>query len=350
MMGRSDFRAALGQFATGVTVVTTTGRWGEPIGVTANSFTAVSLDPPLILWCQSRHAPAVRHFTHAPCFAVNVLAADQDHLARRFAGPAPDKFAGLDASHGPHGMPLLGGTVARFLCRAMTTHDGGDHVIHVGEVESYERSDGEPLVFHAGRYHSIGPETGGSSMTSTTSPSGWAYTRLVKVHNGIRADLDLLRRAGAAVTDADDSDAATAFLAQLALRNPQWTLSRFCAGVCGFVHEHHATEDEVFPRVLETVDGSGGELAAVVEKLTADHRTLSALLDEVEQAFARLPGDAAAKSAAAAAIATLALHLETHLAYEEAALESALNQFSRIVPESSVPPPPQYGISAPAPD
>jgi flavin reductase (DIM6/NTAB) family NADH-FMN oxidoreductase RutF len=157
-MTRSDLRAALGQFATGVTVVTARSRRDEPIGVTANSFTSVSLDPPLILWCQSRHAPAASHFRPATRFAVNVLAGHQDHLARRFAAPAHDKFADVDRSHGPHGLPLLGGTVARFICRVVTTYDGGDHLIHVGEVDSHERADGEPLLFHAGRYRRIGSE------------------------------------------------------------------------------------------------------------------------------------------------------------------------------------------------
>jgi flavin reductase (DIM6/NTAB) family NADH-FMN oxidoreductase RutF len=149
---RRDLRSALGQFATGVTVVTTTSPRGHKVGVTANSFASVSLDPPLVLWCQARQAPSATIFRNARRFAVNVLAANQHHLSRQFAAPADDKFAGVACTSGPDGVPLIDGAIARFLCRAVSAHDGGDHLIQVGEVENYEWFDGEPLVFHSGRY------------------------------------------------------------------------------------------------------------------------------------------------------------------------------------------------------
>ncbi|GAA3440884.1 flavin reductase family protein [Planomonospora venezuelensis] len=148
-------RDALGQFATGVAVVTTVTPAGERAGVTVNSFTSVSLDPPLVLWCLSRRAPSAPLFLAAGRFAVNVLREDQDHLSRRFATPAPDKFAGVANRPGPGGLPVLAGTLACFACRTVTVHEGGDHVIVVGEVEHFHRSQGEPLVFHAGGYRAV---------------------------------------------------------------------------------------------------------------------------------------------------------------------------------------------------
>ncbi|MER5421189.1 flavin reductase family protein [Streptosporangium roseum] len=145
-------RDAFGQFATGVAVVTTVTPDGVRAGVTVNSFTSVSLDPPLVLWCLSRNAPSAPLFLRAGRFTVNVLAAGQDHLSQRFARPLPDKFAGVETRLGPGGPPLLVGALAHFACRTMTTHDGGDHVIFVGEVEHFQRAEGEPLVFHAGGY------------------------------------------------------------------------------------------------------------------------------------------------------------------------------------------------------
>jgi len=149
---RRELRRALGQFATGVTVVTARADDGRRIGVTANSFTSLSLDPPLVLWCLAKGAPSLPEFLESGHFAVNVLAADQHHLSRQFSTPAPDKFAGVPVSEGPGGVPLLDGVLARFTCRHVRNHDGGDHVIFIGEVERFEEFDGEPLVFHSGFY------------------------------------------------------------------------------------------------------------------------------------------------------------------------------------------------------
>ncbi|MFG3441302.1 flavin reductase family protein [Nonomuraea sp. NPDC047897] len=154
-------REAFGQFATGVAVVTTVTPSGERAGVTVNSFSSVSLDPPLVLWCLSDRAPSAPVFLRAGQFAVNVLAAGQAELSRRFATPAPDKFAGVDVLATPAGLPVLAGALATFACRTVTVHDGGDHHIFVGRVEHYERSGGEPLVFHSGRYRELASSPGG---------------------------------------------------------------------------------------------------------------------------------------------------------------------------------------------
>ena len=149
---RRDYRKALGQFATGVTVVTARASDGRKVGVTVNSFSSVSLDPPLILWSLSRHTPSFIDFTNATHFAVNILESHQHHLSRQFSTPLPDKFAGVEFEEGTGGVPLLHGAIAQFVCRKVRQYDGGDHVILVGEVEQYNYNEGEPLVFHSGRY------------------------------------------------------------------------------------------------------------------------------------------------------------------------------------------------------
>jgi flavin reductase (DIM6/NTAB) family NADH-FMN oxidoreductase RutF len=149
---RRDYRRALGQFATGVTVITTRAADGRKVGVTVNSFSSVSLDPPLILWSVARQAPSAGDFLTATHFAVNVLEARQHHLSRQFSTPTPDKFAGVECVEGVGGIPLLQGAIAHFVCRKVRQYDGGDHVILVGEVEDYRCHEGEPLVFHSGRY------------------------------------------------------------------------------------------------------------------------------------------------------------------------------------------------------
>lgn len=150
---RRDFRRALGQFATGVTVVSTRAKDGRPVGITVNSFSSVSLDPPLVLWSLSRQASSFADFVGASHFAVNVLAAHQHHLSRQFSTPMPDKFAGVEYTRATVGCPILKGTIAHFVCRNVRQYDGGDHVIFLGEVEEYQWNEGEPLVFHSGRYH-----------------------------------------------------------------------------------------------------------------------------------------------------------------------------------------------------
>jgi flavin reductase (DIM6/NTAB) family NADH-FMN oxidoreductase RutF len=145
-----DLRRALGQYATGVTVVTTRDAAGEPYGMTANSFTSVSINPPLLLWAAARSSSSLPAFEASERFVVNVLASDQHHLSRQFATSAADKFDGVRLR--PHDLPVLEGTVAHFVCRRTDRVDAGDHVVYLGEIESYEAPGGEPLVFHSGFY------------------------------------------------------------------------------------------------------------------------------------------------------------------------------------------------------
>lgn len=150
-----QFRATLGQFATGIAVVTAVGADGRPAGVTVNSFASVSLDPPLVLWCLAHKAATMPIFQAAGHFAVNILAADQVEFSNRFALPQADRFAGVDWTPGLGGAPLLDGCCARLECRAETRHEAGDHVIFVGRVERLAREERPPLIYHASRYGAL---------------------------------------------------------------------------------------------------------------------------------------------------------------------------------------------------
>jgi flavin reductase (DIM6/NTAB) family NADH-FMN oxidoreductase RutF len=145
-----DLRDALGRFATGVTVVTARSAAG-PVGITANSFTSLSLDPPLVLWCPARRSTRFAAFVEAPGYSIHVLSADQRALALRFARSAND-FSDQDGSTSPEGNPVLAGCLARFDCVAHAAHEGGDHAILVGEVRRVITRAGTPLIFWGGRY------------------------------------------------------------------------------------------------------------------------------------------------------------------------------------------------------
>jgi len=146
------FRAALGQFATGVTVVTTRASNGDRIGLTANSFNSASLDPPMVLWSLKNDSQNFNVFAAAGHFAVNVLAADQVEVSQRFSREVEDRFAGLECSEGIAGLPLIAGCAATFQCRNVHRYSGGDHAIFVGEVLDFEVSERVALVFHRGDY------------------------------------------------------------------------------------------------------------------------------------------------------------------------------------------------------
>jgi flavin reductase (DIM6/NTAB) family NADH-FMN oxidoreductase RutF len=148
-----EFRAALGAFATGVTVVTAIDAHGRPVGLTANSFNSVSLSPPLVLWSLSSRAGSMPAFTGGSHYAINILSAEQRTLAERFATKDVDRFAGVRFRQGAGGAPVIEGSAAVFECFNRSQYEEGDHVIFVGEVERCERREGAlPLIYHGGRY------------------------------------------------------------------------------------------------------------------------------------------------------------------------------------------------------
>ena len=155
-----EFRNALGNFATGVTIITAKGENGELVGVTASSFNSVSLDPPLILWSLDRSSASLQVIEAASHFCVHTLGATQGDECMAFANTGTDKFDDLECEEGLGGAPLIEGCLARFECRNVVHHDGGDHEIIVGEVERFEVQDGKPLVFFRGKLSNLAPHAG----------------------------------------------------------------------------------------------------------------------------------------------------------------------------------------------
>lgn len=153
-----EFRAALGMFATGVTIVTARTATGDLVGLTANSFNSVSLAPPLVLWSLAQAAgsmPTLRTGSH---YAINILAADQKALAERFSGKREGRWAGVAWREGVSGSPLLTGAAATFECFNRSRYEEGDHVIFVGEVERCtHRAGAAPLLFHGGKFYTEHP-------------------------------------------------------------------------------------------------------------------------------------------------------------------------------------------------
>lgn len=150
-----EFRNALGQFPTGVTVVTTIDADGNKIGMTANSFSSVSLDPMLVLWSVAKTCKAFKAFTEAKHFAIHVLHANQKQISSQFASNCEDRFENIAHAEGHGGVPVLADYSAVFQCDTECIYEGGDHVILLGRVVTFDNRKLPPLVFHAGRYADI---------------------------------------------------------------------------------------------------------------------------------------------------------------------------------------------------
>ena len=147
-----DFRSALGTFATGVTIITARSPSGGLYGMTANSFTSVSLTPPLVLWSASLYADSLTAFQEGSHFVVNILAHDQIELSNKFARKHENKFAEIDHMIPECGAPVLIGAAAHFECRNEYRHYGGDHIIFIGHVERYAYTAKPTLLFCRGKY------------------------------------------------------------------------------------------------------------------------------------------------------------------------------------------------------
>lgn len=149
-------RRALSAFSTGVTVVSTATATGTPIGLTANSFNVLSLEPPLVLWSLRTSSGCVDAFASATHFTVNVLSEDQIDISRRFARPGDDRFEGVMWRFGPGDVPRIQGCAAIFECQTVSHQTYGDHVLFIGLVEEHRYQDRRPLIFHHGAYHALG--------------------------------------------------------------------------------------------------------------------------------------------------------------------------------------------------
>lgn len=155
MTDTRPFRQCLGKFATGVTVVTCVDKQGRPCGITANSFSSLSLEPPLILWNIAKVSTSLDAYLEAKHFAVNVLSSRQRHISAYFARSDHMRFDGVEHSLSADSVPVLPDTIATFECRTREVHDCGDHHIIVGEVTAYSSADGDPLLFYGGDYRRL---------------------------------------------------------------------------------------------------------------------------------------------------------------------------------------------------
>ena len=151
-MDLQELRRVMGHFATGVTVITTMDSSGSPFGLTANAFTSLSLDPPLVLVCIDKGVQCYPYFEESGLFAVNLLSENQEELSRRFATKGIEKFSGIQWRRGKQGVALLDGAIGHIECRIANRYDGGDHTIYVGEVVHTSASGGRPLIFFKGKY------------------------------------------------------------------------------------------------------------------------------------------------------------------------------------------------------
>jgi flavin reductase (DIM6/NTAB) family NADH-FMN oxidoreductase RutF len=151
----AEFRKALGQFASGVTVVTTLDKDGSPLGLTVSSFCSVSLDPPLVLVCIDNRSETHDGFEASGVFGVSILAESQEEWSHRFAFGGAEKFTGVDLEKGAHRVPLVPGALAHIECRVTATLPAGDHTIYVGEVLRLATRPGRPLLYHASGYHCL---------------------------------------------------------------------------------------------------------------------------------------------------------------------------------------------------
>lgn len=151
----SAFRATLGRFASGITVITARDADGVDVGMTVSAFSSLSLDPPLVLVCIDRAASVGPVLETVESFGVNVLSDEQEAISRRFAERDVDRFNGVAYTRGHSGVPLLDGALAQLECRVTERHPGGDHTILIGAVESVEIHEGNPLLYYRGGYRRL---------------------------------------------------------------------------------------------------------------------------------------------------------------------------------------------------
>ncbi|WP_390618422.1 flavin reductase family protein [Maricurvus nonylphenolicus] len=150
-----EFRNALGQFATGVTIVTTKDFQGQAVGMTANSFSSLSLEPPLVLWSIAKTSSNYTAFVETNDFAIHILNSEQQDLCGQFARKDIDRFAGVSTETNAAGTPLLTEYLARFQCTTEHRYEGGDHIILVGRVNQLDTQAGEPLLFYKGSFEQL---------------------------------------------------------------------------------------------------------------------------------------------------------------------------------------------------
>ena len=171
-----EFRSALSTFTTGVTIITTRAENGDPVGITANSFNSVSLNPPMVLWSLDKSAMSLSAFTNNKHWNVHILSTEQEALSGRFASRGEEKFKGLELDPGINNIPLLRNCATRFNCRTAFIYEGGDHMIFVGEVLAFDKSELPPLAFQSGQYALAARKPREGVQLGVTPPPECSYT------------------------------------------------------------------------------------------------------------------------------------------------------------------------------
>lgn len=192
-----EFRRCLGNFATGITIVTTTSS-GRPVGVTANSFSSISLDPPVISWAIGFSSRSFEAFNGANSFAINILADNQVPLSQTFSSSSSDKFEGVDWQFGLSGAPILNDVVAHLECAVHSKKEVGDHLVMFGEVKDFSYRQRSPLLFLNGRYavaedHPIIASSGATELQEGDANERLLFTLISRAHHSIVAALEEIR-------------------------------------------------------------------------------------------------------------------------------------------------------------
>ncbi|WP_029527750.1 flavin reductase family protein [Polaromonas glacialis] len=215
-----DFRRALGMFATGVTIVTTNAADGTPVGITANSFNSVSLDPPMVLWSLANNSRSLPAFSGSEFWNVHVLSNEQEALSNRFARPSEDKFAGLALDTQASGAPLLPGCSARFQCKNAFKYDGGDHTIFVGEVVQYDSCTLPPLLYVTGSYALAARKAAPVSTEPLANLEGASYSENLLGYLFGRAHFQFIHGIRGTLQQRELSDTDFFVLSLLSVRQP----------------------------------------------------------------------------------------------------------------------------------
>lgn len=312
-----EFRKALGAFTTGVTIITTRAADGGLVGLTANSFNSVSLNPPLVLWSLAETAQSLPVFRAAQNWAVHILATHQEELSGRFAKRGLDKFGGLDIDIGLGGVPLLKGCTARFECRNAFQYEGGDHVIFVGEVLNFQRCETAPLVFHSGKYAHATRREAADAQPRRAALSGSFNEGFLGYQLG-RSHFQFFGKIRALLADEKLSDDEFYLLSTLTLRAAM-SSRELDTGLAAVLRQPSLASLQALAR-----RGLVAELAMVAESLTPEFRLTEA------------GRDAALRLISAAKAVELEI-LERMGAEDGAILKSLLKRFLGVVdPDASV--------------
>lgn len=292
------FRTALGTFTTGVTIITTQAEDGSPVGITANSFNSVSLNPPLVLWSLSKKARSLPVFSTGKHWNVHVLSTEQESLSGRFATQGEDKFAEIQFDNGVSEAPLLQDCTARFQCRTAFQYEGGDHVIFVGEVLAFDHSERAPLAFQSGQYALATRKPRSELRLATTPPPPeCSYTEDLLGYLLGRAHYQLLNALRLLLNNQQLDEQAFFILSVLCIRD-NLSLEEINTFVSYTGHEVTLPSMRFLERQnLVAIEGEPGQLRFV---LTANGREASlqqlALAKVVEEELAAKLGPADAQA------------------------------------------------------